>query len=292
MQINLQRPLSLAEHEESNAAHHESGDAQREMHVEAVSAQAHGLIRKRCLLWDWTNSAGADGGVPWAMDQINFKGPISAVSNWNTWVPPELKGRASYRPMVREKAQLSGQDWANVKNANAPIVHFFNEPDGHGISAADAAALWTAQMVPLRNKKKTKLVSPSCMSNPNGAAWLADFLRRVEAHKPDFLGLHYYGTSADAAIKYLEDMHQKHPSMPVIVSEIASVSRDKKEVYAFTAKMANWMDHTSWIYEYGFFSCMRKLTDGFVSPEAQLMKPDGHFTELMEKPNKDQPVKA
>jgi hypothetical protein len=37
---------------------------------------------------------------------------------------------------------------------------------------------------------------------------------------------------------------------------------------------------------------MTHVADGFVSPEAQLLKPDGHFTELMDKLMHEVPVKA
>lgn len=83
-------------------------------------------------------------------------------------------------------------------------------------------------------------------------------MTRVGAETPDFLGVHYYGADEDAAIEYLEAVHGKYPALPVIVSEIASISREKEEVYA----------------------CMREVADGFVSPEAQLMDKEGGFTEF------------
>ncbi|KAL8840884.1 MAG: hypothetical protein Q9170_001148 [Blastenia crenularia] len=248
------------------------------------------VVKKRCLLWDWTNSSGpGNPGVPWAMDQCNFNGPISSVSNWNTWVPPELQGRAPYRPMVHLEAQLSGQDWDNVWNSDQPIVHFFNEPDKNNISPERAADAWYNQMVPLRQQKGKQLVSPSVSSDDNGKNWLADFMNRVSDAPPDFLGLHYYGTDGNACIQYLQDMHSRYPQS-VIVSEIASTDRNVGSVYNFTVQLANFMDNADWIFEYGFFGCMRQLADGFVSPDAQLMGPDGTFTDLMKKLQWDQPI--
>ncbi len=109
---------------------------------------------------------------------------------------------------------------------------------------------------------------------------------------PDYLGLHYYGTDPAEAIQYVERMHSKWPKLPVIVSEIACISRDKKEVFEFTAQVANWMDETEWIFEYAFFGCMREVADSFVSQEAQLMDKEGRFTELMEKLMNEQPIKV
>ncbi|KAI9713373.1 MAG: hypothetical protein M1812_006651 [Candelaria pacifica] len=250
------------------------------------------LIAKRCLLWDWTNSGAT--GVPWAMDKVALGSGhlISSVANWNAWVPPELKGRAPYRPMVRTEGQLAGQDWTSVTNTNEQIIHFFNEPERQGITVEKAVEHWNNQMVPLRTKRGKKLVSPSCANDANGQAWIKKFIDQTQGSSPDYLGLHYYGTDGDQAIAFIESMHNKYPKHPIIVSEIASTSRDKKEVVEFTAKTVNWMDQTGYIFEYGFFGCMRKLADGFVSPAAQLMNGDGTFTDLMNKLMYEQPMKV
>ncbi|KAL9597560.1 MAG: hypothetical protein Q9219_005062 [cf. Caloplaca sp. 3 TL-2023] len=226
------------------------------------------------------------------MDKVDFKGPMSSVCNWNTWVPPELKGRAPFRPMVHLEAQLSGGDWQNIENTKENIILFFNEPERAGITPQHAADIWRTKMLPLRQHKGKKLVSPSCASDPKGQEWINDFMHRVAEHPPDFLGLHYYGTEAKGAIDYIEMMHRKHPKQHVMVTEIASISRNHHDVMQFTAKLCNWMDQTPWIFEYAFFGCMRQVADGFVSPEAQLMKPDGHFTPLMEKLMHEAPMKS
>ncbi|MCJ1236715.1 hypothetical protein MMC14_004697 [Varicellaria rhodocarpa] len=251
------------------------------------------VVKKRCLLWDWTNSSGPNHpGVPWAMNNVDFAGPISSVSNWNTWTPPELKGRAPFRPMVRSEAQLTGGDWDNVVKSDQHIIHFFNEPERAGISPEHAADVWQKQMVPLRRQHGKKLVSPSCSNDKAGQAWIADFMKRVDKEAPDYLGLHYYGTDGNAAIRFIQDMHTKHPHQPIIVSEIASTARDLPSVMGFTAQLVDWMDGRDFVFEYGFFGCMRQVADNFVSPQAQLMKPDGNFTDLMKKLMHDQPMRA
>lgn len=111
--------------------------------------------------------------------------------------------------------------------------------------------------------------------------------------RPDFLGpALFYGADGEAAVRYVEGMHARYPELPVMVSEIACISRRKEEVYAFTARVANWMDETEWVFEYAFFGCMREVADGFVSPEAQLMDKEGGFTELMWKLMMEQPITA
>lgn len=49
------------------------------------------------LLWHYTNIR--DGS--WAMDKINFKGPLYSASNWNTWYLTKLKKRLPFCPMIR-----------------------------------------------------------------------------------------------------------------------------------------------------------------------------------------------
>ncbi len=145
-------------------------------------------------------------------------------------------------------------------------------------------------MVPLRRHKGKKLVGPSVSNDGNGQRWLEEFMGLVEKELPDYVGLHYYGTDGNACIRYLKGMHARY-KRPIIVSEIASIARDKASVYGFTIQLANFMDETEWVFEYGFFGCMRGLADGFVSPEARLMEPDGRFTDLMMKLQWDQPIK-
>ncbi|KAF2108437.1 hypothetical protein BDV96DRAFT_259795 [Lophiotrema nucula] len=244
-------------------------------------------IKKRTILWDYTNT----NEVPQRLDGVNFDGPISSVSNWNAWVPPELKGRAPFRPMIHLERELNGDPWQWICTSDQPIVHFFNEPERAGISPQQAADYWHNQVVPqLRNERGKQLVSPSCASDPAGQQWIGDFMNLVQDSPPDFLGLHWYGTSTDECKGYISSSHDRFPNLKIIVSEIASISRDGGEVYQFTKDICNWMDDTEYIFEYGFFGCMKHMPDDFVSPAARLMNEDGSFTDLMWKYMSDQPI--
>ncbi len=254
------------------------------------------VIRKRCLLWDYTNTR----DTPQSINQLDFAAPscpFSAVSNWNAWIPPELEGRLPFRPMVRTPAQLAGDEWAWLRDGAFPydVVHFLNEPERQtpAVTPAEAATLWRAQMVGvLRAAKGKTLVGPACASDDPGAAWLADFMGRLAPpERPDFLGLHWYGADAGAARAYLTRMHEAY-GLPVVVSEIACTDGDARRVARFTADMANWMDATDWVVEYGFFGCMRQVADDFVSPAAQLMDEQGRFTPLMRRLVEEQPMET
>ena len=241
--------------------------------------------KKRMLLWDYTNT----NNCPWAMKNVWFGGPMSSVSNWNAWYPPELAGRAPFRPMIHLLPQLSGSDWNSIQNSDQPIIMYFNEPERAGISPEQAASLWHSQVLSLRTSKGKKLVSPSCASDDAGMAWIDKFMSLVSDSRPDYLGLHYYGSDGNAAIQYIQMMRAKY-NLPIIVSEIASTASDHANVLGFTAQLANWMDNTDYIFEYGFFGCMEVLPDTTVNPAAQLMNHDGSFTDLMYKLEYDQPI--
>ncbi|KAI0408472.1 glycoside hydrolase family 128 protein [Xylaria palmicola] len=241
------------------------------------------VIKKRQILWDWTNSSGpGHPGVPDKINQVPFGGncPVASVVNWNAWVPPELKGRVPFRPMVRVMESTRGNDWAMIQDTKEPIILFLNEPERSGISPEQARDIWYGQMLPLRKNKGKKLGSPAVASDDNGRKWIEKFMSLVSKDLPDFLCLHYYSKSADEAIKYIDNMHNKWPKLKVMVTEIACIDRDYHAVLNFTVKICNWLDSKDYVFEYGLFDFQRKVADGFVSPAAQLMDGNGNFTEL------------
>ncbi|KAI5863990.1 glycoside hydrolase family 128 protein [Durotheca rogersii] len=252
------------------------------------------VIKKRQILWDWTNTGGGGNpGIPDKINQVPFGGqsPVASVVNWNAWVPPELKDRAPFRPMVRVLENTRGGDWNIIQNTKYPIILFFNEPERAGISPEQAKDIWYNQLLPLRRNKGKKLGSPAVASDDNGRKWIERFMSLVANDPPDYLCLHYYSKRADDAIKYIQDMHNKWPKHKVMVTEIACIDRDYKAVLAFTVKVCNWLDSQDWVFEYGLFDFQRKVADSFVSPAAQLMDGNGNFTELGKMYVHQQPLK-
>ncbi|KAI1649251.1 glycoside hydrolase family 128 protein [Daldinia loculata] len=253
------------------------------------------VIKKRQILWDWTNTGG-DGhpGVPDKINQVPFGGnsPVASVVNWNTWVPPELKDRAPFRPMVRVLESTKGGEWAQIQNSKYPIILYFNEPERANISPEQARDIWYGQMLPLRKNKGKQLGSPAVASDENGRKWIEKFMSLVSKDPPDFLCLHYYSKNANDAIKYIQDMHNKWPKHKVMVTEIACIDRNYQAVVNFTVHICNWLDSQNWVFEYGLFDFQRKVADGFVSPAAQLMDANGNFTELGKMYVHQQPMKA
>ncbi|KAH6645064.1 hypothetical protein BKA67DRAFT_664907 [Truncatella angustata] len=256
---------------------------------------------KRTLLWDYTLTRDFQN-TPALRDTVGTlsdNGPLTTVINWNAWRPSELPEFFRFQPMVRTPAQLEGGEWDLINGSiNAEIqkpgddeviVFTFNEPERIPLSPGDAAGLWRARLFPLRNQygSRLKLVSPSCASDPAGNQWLEDFMGMLgDDEKPDYVGAHFY-TSQDqsaedgiaAAKDHLAFLCNKF-GKALIVSEIASTSRDGGNVERFSHEIVDWMDAQGWIHAYALFAAMREIADGFVSPAAQLMDNEGRWTSL------------
>ncbi|KAI0010799.1 glycoside hydrolase family 128 protein [Xylariaceae sp. FL0662B] len=230
------------------------------------SIQSRGSGGKRTILWEWTLTQDLKK-IPQlltAVTALSSSSVITSITNWETWRPAELPLKLSFRPMVRTKAHLSGENWNNllsvVNSQKNTIVHFFNEPERNGIDAGDAANLWKQKMVPLRTQHSVKLAAPGCASNQAGSQWLETFMKQLGANeKPDYLNLHFYTTDGNpvdqeiqAAKKYLSDRHSTY-KLPEIVGEIASTSRNSNDVEKFSKDLATWLDKQDWVVEYGLY---------------------------------------
>jgi hypothetical protein len=240
--------------------------------------------RKQCLLWDWKNTRDRPSSIEqlFPADYQNTT-PFISCHNWNTWVPPELKDRLTYRPMLRDISHITSEEFSWVRDSPYPIVHYLNEPERQNTTPSEAAKAWRETIIPeLVQKKGKEIISPACASDQPGKDWLAAFFAECGEQKPDYLGLHFYGADAEGAKQYLREMYEIY-KLPVVVSELASISRDGAQVEAFTEELGRWLDGEEWVIEYGFFGCMPEVADDFVSEKAQLMDKDGNFTKLMHK---------
>ncbi|KAI1409836.1 glycoside hydrolase family 128 protein [Hypoxylon sp. FL1857] len=248
---------------------------------------------KRIILWETSLTAQLKSipNLLTSAAKLSSSTVIKSITNWETKRPQELPKKLPFRPMVRTPQHLSGDNWNSlisvVSSQKNTIVHFYNEPERAGISAADAVAQWRQKMLPLRKKYGAKLVAPGCASDPNGSSWLQSFMGMLAANeKPDYINLHFYTLPTNPcdqeiqnAKNFFTDKHNTY-KLPIIVGEIASTSRDKAQVDKFTKSVSKWFDGQSWIAEYGFFGVSTKVVDSFVSPAAQMLDANGAWTAL------------
>ncbi|OTA96849.1 glycoside hydrolase family 128 protein [Hypoxylon sp. CO27-5] len=248
---------------------------------------------KRIILWETSLTAELKSipGLLTAAKTLASSTVIKSITNWETKRPQELSTRFPFRPMVRTPQHLTGDNWNSlisvVSSQKNTIVHFYNEPERNGISAADAVTQWRQKMLPLREKYGAKLVAPGCASDPNGSNWLQEFMGSLSAkEKPDYINLHFYTLPTNPCDQEIQNAKnfftEKHNTykLPIIVGEIASTSRDKTQVENFTKQVSKWLDGQDWIAEYGFFGVSTKVVDEFVSPAAQMLDSNGAWTDL------------
>ncbi|EMR63492.1 hypothetical protein MGN70_003333 [Eutypa lata] len=252
--------------------------------------------KKRIALWEWTLTRDVPSypAIQSTATSLGTSTEIAAVMNWEGWQPTEVP--VAFEPMARVLDSFGGDAWTQLTGSLAtqqqagvasPPVHFLNEPERQGVSAADAANTWRGSFAPLRAQYGAKLVGPAPASDPAGSAWLQEFMSYLGAdEKPDYLGVHFYTAQSTAssdevaaAQAYIRGQYDAY-GIPVVVSEIASTNRDAGEVDSFTRQMAQWLDAQDWVFQYGFFGMSREVTNDFVSPAAQLLDFNGNLTPL------------
>jgi hypothetical protein len=195
--------------------------------------------------------------------------------------------------MIRTRHHLTGKNWNDLMERieeGCNTIHFLNEPERNGVSPSEAISLWRLQMLPLRESYHIRLIGPTVASDDQGTEWFNEFYGALgRGEYPDLLGLHFYtseATSAETEVLNAKSyIGAKHNSfllneIPVVISEIGSISRDSAAVAMFTTEMMAYMDGEPWISQYGFFGASRLPSDGFVSPAAQLLNADGSLSAL------------
>jgi hypothetical protein len=90
-------------------------------------------------------------------------------------------------------------------------------------------------------------------------------------------------------IKHLEAINSQHLK-PEICFRKGVHPSNSANVLHLTVQLANWMDKSEWVAEYGLFGCMKQPADNFVSLTVQLVNYDGSFTDLMWIHMSDQPL--
>lgn len=215
-----------------------------------------------------------------------------------TWGSSPVHTDLEYVPMLWGPTKV--QDWSNSINNTIKQFHVthalgFNEPQQTGqsdISPTDAAALWKAQLEPLKSQG-ILLGSPAPSSAPSGKQWLLDWMQACGGWDGasggctvDFVALHWYDINSTAFIHYLEDFHATFQK-PIWVTEWACQVRcfvfrsvhpvahfmcsvqnfnkpdqqcSQQDIVDFMNATQSYMDQTDWVERYAWFGAMRNLS--------------------------------
>ncbi|KAK7024343.1 hypothetical protein VNI00_016386 [Paramarasmius palmivorus] len=210
---------------------------------------------KVCLAW----SNGEDPAL------ANFVTDFAGILyTWSPNLPTDLHGYIGV-PMLWGLDQVNDFDRL-VKPGYANWVLGMNEPDQAGqsnMSPQDAAALWQQHIQPLASQGY-QLVSPACTSDPRSKQWMKDFFSACAGCTFDAIAVHYYDTSADGLIAYLEDFHNTF-GKPIWLTEFAcqnfngGTQCSVEEVQQFMSTTIDFMDSTDWVQQYCWFGQPRFL---------------------------------
>lgn len=215
---------------------------------------------------------------------VNFQTDHSGmIYTWSPEIPSNTYGYTGV-PQLWGKNQVD-EFQRLVKPGYASYVLGFNEPDMESqshLSSQEAASLWKQYIQPLASQGY-KLVSPATTSNPASKQWMKDFFAACDGCTFDAVAVHYYDTTADGLIAYLEDYHNTF-GKPIWLTEFAcqnfnaGAQCSMDQIKAFMGQFVSWAKDTDWLEQYCWFGAMHDMVN--VNPFNQLMQVDGQVMDL------------
>lgn len=149
----------------------------------------------------------------------------------------------------------------------------FNEPDlelQSNMTVQEALNRW-----PALESLNVSLISPSC-AHCNGE-WIEQFLTNASKMclRVDYIGVHWYGDPNPRSFKrFLWKLHRKY-QLPMIITEFAVADWQAKrleenrwthhDVLLFMQSMLPWLERTSWVAGYSWFSFKHDQPEGWRS---------------------------
>jgi hypothetical protein len=178
-----------------------------------------------------------------------------------------------------------------VANVNYAVAHYgadavlaFNEPDGCGggqscMSVSTAVSAYKSWIVPFAGT--VRLGAPAVTNSVvagQGLDWLKQFLGNCTtgtagACPVDFIPLHWYGYSDDAAVQsfktYVAQAYQAGGGRPLWITELGVTGGTESMVESFMQKVMSWLDGLSYVERYAWFM------DAAFSDGTGLVNPNG-----------------
>lgn len=233
-----------------------------------------------------SGNTGGKTGTAWPngdANPINLFKPASGATYY-TWSPHQASKAASSG--FKFAAMLWG--WKQIGDFTSLVVSGYadtilgmnepNEPSQSNMSPESGAQLWKTYIEPLKYAGYT-LVSPACTSAPSGKVWIQDFITACDGGCTlDAIAVHYYDTSADHFISFIEDYHTTF-NKDIWVTEFAcqdfngGAQASMDQIFAFMIKTVQWMDATDYVKFYAWFGAMEDMQN--VNPLNRLMTEDG-----------------
>lgn len=206
--------------------------------------------------------------------------------NWSSWpAGSDLTGGLHYVPMFWGPGHED--EWtSNIINGgiNYGVALAMNEVNQQGQSQMDiwtGASYWRQYVLPLRNKGY-RLGSPATTSAPDGLPWLQDWTNQLgDNEKPDFYTLHWYGTSGQDFIDYVNKAIGLW-GKPVWITEFACTDFNNQgwecDTMAFANQVVPFLDNNGMVEAYFPFAFVNDFSG--VNTVNRLMWDGGSWTAL------------
>ncbi|KAL5508363.1 hypothetical protein ACEPAH_5982 [Sanghuangporus vaninii] len=217
---------------------------------------------------------------------------VQYIYTWSEQCPSLAKELGlTCMPMLWGNAQDKLDSFKSTVVAGyANIAMGFNEVNEAGQANMDvntAVSVWKEYLEPLVGEGYT-LLSPCTSSNPNGFDWMIDFMQQCSGCHISGITLHYYGTSAQDMIDYIEKWHNQF-NMPVWITEFACQNFNtanenngqqcsESQVWEFYKTIANFVESTDYVVSWSAFGFMKNMQG--VNDLDRLMQDDGSPTAL------------
>lgn len=191
-----------------------------------------------------------------------------------------LASSFNYVPLLWGTSSTFTNGWSAAAEAaiSSGSTHLmsFNEPDlssQSNISPEDAATAYMTYMQPFAGK--AKLGSPA-VTNGGGATgldWLNAFLTACSECTIDFVPIHWYSGSDQAA--YFKEQVANATAVaggkPVWVTEFGCTDGADSDISAFLEEVMPWMDEQSYVERYSYFM----VADGYLVDSATALSSYG-----------------
>ncbi|KAH8999352.1 glycosyl hydrolase catalytic core-domain-containing protein [Lactarius akahatsu] len=149
----------------------------------------------------------------------------------------------------------------------ADIVFTFNEPElssQSSLGVDEAVSLFMQYVNPLQHLGY-QIISPACTNSPTGFGWIQSFVKkcRQKGGKLDGIATHFYDTSAQNLINFMENFIKAFPGDEIWLTEYAAQDYSGKNhqldyngIKGFIEETTNYLKGKSEIRAYFYFGAM------------------------------------
>ncbi|GAB7347465.1 hypothetical protein MBLNU459_g4379t1 [Dothideomycetes sp. NU459] len=192
--------------------------------------------------------------------------------NWGQY-SSGLSSGFNYVPLLWGTASSFTSGWSaaaqSAINSGSTHLMSFNEPDlssQSNLSPAAAAIAYKTYMQPFAGKAKLGAPAVTNGGGATGLDWLNAFLAECSDCTIDFVAIHWYDSSSNAA--YFKDQVANATAVaggkPVWVTEFGCTDGTDADISNFLQEVMPWMDEQAYVERYSYFM----VADGYLVSSA------------------------